>query len=95
MVPTNQECSTGKYVLFQTVPGGKQYLAKIVSRDGQNANLIWHSQNVYSCGEAPVLPTFTRTAHECSEVLEYASLNAEPKYNVSLHLCIFKSQLGS
>jgi hypothetical protein len=95
MVLTNQECSTGQYVLFQTVPGGKQYPAKIVSMDGQNANLIWHSQNVYSCGEAPVLPTFTRTACECSEALEYTSLNAKPKSNVSLHLCIFKSQLGS
>jgi hypothetical protein len=72
------------------VTKGKQYPAKIISRDGQNVNLVWHSQNVYSHGEAPELPTFTQTAHECSEALAYASLNAEPKSNVSLHLCIFQ-----
>ena len=93
-MPTDQECSIGQYVLFRTVPGGKRYPAKIVSRDGQNANLVWHSHNVYSCGEAPALPTFTRTVHECSEALEYASLNAEPKSSVSLHLRIFELQLG-
>ncbi|KIM75192.1 hypothetical protein PILCRDRAFT_13757 [Piloderma croceum F 1598] len=66
----------GQCVLFRTVPGGKHYVAKIISRNGQNANLVWHPHNVYSDGEAPALPTLTRAARECSEALEYAGLNA-------------------
>lgn len=70
------EHSIGQYVLFRTVPWGKQYAAKIVSRSGPNANLIWHAQNVYAPGEAPGSPLFSRATFECSEALEYACVNA-------------------
>jgi len=70
-------------VLFRTTETSKLYAAKISSGNSYTATLIWHLGNVYTATEAPTLPTFTRSAQECVDALEYTSLNAESRFKVS------------
>ena len=75
--------SIGQYALFQTVPNGKQYPARIISRDGSQVNLAWHIGNSYSSGEMPTAPGFSRPVQEVMDALEYAALNAAQKSQAS------------
>lgn len=75
--------SIGCYALFETVPHGKRYAAQIMSRDGRNAKLVWHPDNIYSTGEAPESVAFTRNVRNCTEAVEDAFMNAKPSSKVS------------
>jgi hypothetical protein len=72
----------GRYALFQTVPKGQLYPARIVSRDGIHASLVWHSGNVYASGEAPASASLSREVCECSDAIQYSNLNAVSRFNV-------------
>jgi hypothetical protein len=55
----------------------------MVSRDKRQANLVWHTGNLYAPGDMPTSPTFSRWAGECTEALEDAYLIAVLKLHVS------------
>ena len=78
------DLSIGRYALFRMVGKGRLYAARIISGNEKTADLVWHSGNVYACGETPASPTFTQAASECSDALEYASLNAVSESGVHL-----------
>jgi hypothetical protein len=75
--------SIGQYALFQTVPNGKQYPARIISTDGSQVNLAWHVGNSYSPGDTPTAPGFSCPVQEVMDALEYAALNAAGKLQAS------------
>ena len=78
--------SIGCFVLFETVPRGQRYAARITSMDGRNANLTWHTDNIYATGEAPKSATFTQGVRACTEAVEDAFMNALPRTKVSSYL---------
>jgi hypothetical protein len=78
------DLSIGQYALFCMVGRGQLYAARIISGNEKTANLVWHSGNIYACGETPVSPTFTQAASECFDALEYANLNAASESGVRL-----------